>query len=353
MVSHRYLLAVLSASLALFLCQCGEKQSNPELKPVDFHIDWVPGGDYSGFYLAQERGFYQKPGNLNLSITPGQGAEESTRLISVGRIQIGTTTVDAILNQARSTTDATIDLQQLPRIAAVIFQKNPCVIVSRSNLSIDNLESLKGKILGFSEVTSVDYRQFVALWRSTYHQDPITETLDDIKKKQRDANNVTMVQVGYDGPQYLLSGDIDATLTYSTDAPVELSLRNFEYKVRYLSDLGVAVAGMAIAVPPKPQLDRDAIKAVVQASVDGWEEVRANPKKAAELMSVRFPELDRSRLQFSIERSVQLLPPMGDLKSYAGFDVLNKLLQQSDAVVKKQLGDSRSLDTRLLIYPSD
>lgn len=336
---------------------CDEKSTAPTPQKFPFNIDWLPGGDYAGFYVADEAGLCSKQG-LDLEITPGNGAEDAVKLIASGRVKIGTTTADAILNYAReSSPGKTIDLSGVPRVAAVVFSRNPVVIVSRD--PIGEIADLAGKRLGFSEEGSVTYRQFKSLWKTKMGQDLPTPINPD---QSRDATgDFRLVRVGYDGARYLRSGAVDAVLAYATDVPVELATDKPPYNVKYLSDFGVNVAGMVIAIAPgipNSEINQEELGDFLECTMAGWERTRADPASAARLIHGRFPELDEAKLVESISISVGLLPKVSGGASYSSYlarGEIRSALQESDEVVSSErpTPDERPLDVDKLIWSAD
>lgn len=328
-MSLRYLALLL---LGVVLSGCGEQSAPRKERTVQFHIDWTPGIDYAGAYVAREKGFFKEAG-FDVSIIPGNGAEESAALMSQDRIGIGTTTADALLRLAHTGNE------QLPKVAAVVFTRNPVVLVASGDTKIRNLPDLKGKRIGFSEETSVTFRQFSYL----LNQSP------DLKR-----GDVELVKVLWDGPRRLMAGDVDAVLGYATDVPVELEANGFKHSVIRLELWGIKVASQVVAVSSALKLSREETGRFVEAMVKGWEYARNNGDETVALLRMRFPALgDARKLKRGLEETVKLLPeviPNQAYEAYTGRGVIERALQESDVVVSRMETAPKPIDIKAMLF---
>jgi NitT/TauT family transport system substrate-binding protein len=302
---------------------------------IDFHIDWTPGPDYAGFYVAREKGMFKRYG-LDVNIVPGNGAEDAVQLLSVGKAKVGTTTADAVLRFARAKPGRT------PLIAAVIFPRNPVMIALPQGIAIRSLTDLKSMRVGYSQETSVTYRQFRhALQNAGLMPD----------------HDLKLEKVLWDGPRKLESGEIDAVLGYTTDVPVELSARRFPHQVIPLERFGMAVAGQVVALSPDHGLNREIVDKLLQATAEGWEYARANPEETAALLIARFPTLrDMSatdKVVAGLRETYKLLPNTSSAAAfdrYAGRSAIADALRRSDEIVARMLKSETAINLDALIW---
>lgn len=322
-------------AIAVMFSGCGRKSDNEvkALTEVVFHIDWIHGVDYIGYYIADEKGFYNDEG-LKVTINTGNGAPQAAQLIGIGKIRVGTTTGDAIVLAQH---------QSVPVMAvAVIFPRNPVVLLSRADSPIRQLSELVGKRLGYHE-TSITYKQFLAL----------------AQRKGLNTNEVKLVEVGWGGAAELMQGTIDAVLAYTTDKPVELEARGERPHELRFDELGMEIIGQCIAVSKstieaKRKEDQkgewETIQKFVRASIKGWEYARNNPDDAVGLFVRRFADQDEAKVRIGFQKTVELLPP-----SPSGYTAdLQKLWEKTEENVRELEGlKPRQSPVELLFSPAN
>jgi NitT/TauT family transport system substrate-binding protein len=317
-------------------CSSNEK----DLKKIDFYIDWSPGPDYIGYYVSDELGYYKEKG-FDVTVKTGNGAEPAAKNIKDGNIKIGTTTVDALVRQElvqykHEGWDKYKKINNTPIIAAILFTTNPVVVITKDK--INNINQLSGKIIGFSEETSVTYNQFLSLLNKN----------KELRKK------ITLVKVGWNGPQEFREGKINCLLAYATDVPPELEVDNVKFYSNKLADFGMNIPGQCIALSSNLKqneniLKEDVVTKIVEASIKGWEFARKNNVKAAEIFVARFPGQDKAKVIKSINYTVDLLPnSIGGVISdeYYGKDKINEQVVSTIKIISKNM-DIRLSDEQI------
>jgi NitT/TauT family transport system substrate-binding protein len=287
--------------LVTFSISCKTRETKEERalasRQVEFVIDWEPGIDYIGLYVAKGLDFYAKR-NVQIRFTNVSGAPLSATLIGSGRSAIGTTTADQVIlartrSERQRTGEEASDLKL--KAVATVFATNPVVIVSLETKPVKSLEDLAGKRLGMN-AASVTFKQFQLV----------------CKENKFPMERVKLVDIGWGGTVELLQGKIDALLAYTMERPVQVELEGRRVHRLWLRDLGVNVAGQVIAVneswlnePDKSALVKD----VVEASMEGWAFARNNPEKALEVYLEQFPTTKKDYARAALARTLELLPP--------------------------------------------
>jgi|GEM_PF-5991277 len=333
---RRFLQVGLGSALAA-LAGCDRSQQAP-LEQVDFHIDWTPGVDYIGFFIAKENGLFEGA-SYNVRIVPGQGAEAAAQLFAQGRIGIGTTTVDAYLTAFRA---GIFREGSFPRVAAVIFQKNPVVILTSAARPIVSPSDLVGRRIGFSEETSVTFRQLRLLISTQLPAARVRQTIFDARARPGPAE-IHLVQVNYDGPRRLIAGELDAIVAYATDAPVELRRQGFGYQQRFISDFGLDMVGMCVCVGGSFLGGRN-VSGLVEAACEGWEETRRDPGAAIRSFTALYPEIRPEDARFSLEQTLPLLPQASGSAAYMAPRMISEALQRSNALLDQMTGETVRID---------
>lgn len=333
MLSKLTLALSIAALLPLIFSSCSsdnqEESLNKTTTSIDFHIDWSPGPDYIGFFVSDELGYYAEEG-LQVKIKSGSGAEQAAKLIKSNTIKIGTTTVDALIRQElaqRNTDDQNTEKtlvqrddseKLIPQIAAIVFVTNPVVIVTKKKHPVNKIEDLKDKKIGYSQVTSVTYTQFMSLLAKN----------PEVKK------NVTLVKVGWNGPQEFQYGDIHGVLAYATDVPPELKSQGIAFNIRRLADFGLKIPGQCIAVAPNADISPDSLQRFLRATIRGWEYARENPEKAADLYVARYPGQSREKVLMAINYTMELLPPVLGGRAYTAYTSTERIRGQVKSAIE-------------------
>ncbi len=289
--------------MAACLASCESKP--PQKKPLvsaDFVIDWEPGIDYIGYYIAKINRHYQDVG-IDIEFKHVNGAPLSSKLIGSGKAFIGTTTADQLII-------ANAGPEQLPiKAIATIFATNPAVIVSHPDRPIRKFEELKGKRLGMN-AGSVTYKQFKLI------------------ADKRKIKGIKEIDIGWGGTEQLLSGEIDALLAYSMERPVALELKLNREPVRLWlnQDPKLNIIGQVIAIHAPTFSDsnkKDLIMGIVRASLKGWADVQKNKDLAIDQFIKEYPMTDRKYARRSLDETLKLLPK----------DVENYKIKDSDWVI--------------------
>jgi ABC-type nitrate/sulfonate/bicarbonate transport system substrate-binding protein len=335
-MDRRQFLAAGLATAMAGLSGCGGGRGGKQA--VNFHIDWTPGVDYIGFFIARELGRFADAG-YDASIVPGSGAEPAALSLGKGAIGIGTTTIDAYLSALRA---GVFSAGRVPKVAAVIFQKNPVVLLSSTARPIVDARNLVGRKIGFSEETSVTFRQLQLLVSKQLPGIRVKKTLYD-DALTVGPNEVALVEVGYDGPRRLMAGKLDTLVAYATDAPVELKRERFDYQQRFMSDFGLKMAGMCVCTTPRLG-GRDTALALVKAACQGWDDTRNDPEGAVKKFIALYPEARLEDARFSLQQTLPLLPQTTGFEAYGAPKVIQDALLQSNEVLDAATGKSFKLD---------
>jgi ABC-type nitrate/sulfonate/bicarbonate transport system substrate-binding protein len=270
----------------------GNNLIESKLEKLDFIIDWEPGVDYIGYYLADDLKYFQEE-NIRVNFRHVNGAPLAAKLIGAGKAIIGTTTADQLMLAASENNKLLI------KSAATIFNINPIVIVSLSNSPINNLSDLDGKRLGMN-AGSVTFKQF------------------ELIAKKFKIKNVKYVDIGWGGVEQILQNQIDALLAYTMERPVSLEIQLKKTPGRTVLRLPFSkidpdfnIIGQIIAVNEAALADienNDLIHRAVRASLKGWKYALDKPIESLELFIKRYPTTDREYAKKSLEYTLKLLP---------------------------------------------
>lgn len=183
--------------------------------PVPFILDWKAQMEHAGFFVAQQKGFYEQEG-LEIEILDGSGAPTAARVVGNGTYKLGVASGAAtVMARARN----------IPIVSlAVINQQTPVVVYSLVEKNITTPADLIGKRIGVN-IGGTKHREFQAFLR----RQNISE--DDIQ----------LMGMSEASPAPLLAGQVDAMLGYTEDQPVTVELQGHAVHRLALSDYGIDI----------------------------------------------------------------------------------------------------------------
>jgi ABC-type nitrate/sulfonate/bicarbonate transport system substrate-binding protein len=287
-MSHNSLyrwVACITLAIAAFAFGCSKNANQLQEKPlrhVKLLIDWKAEPTYAGFYVAKARGFYRNRG-LDVEIIEGNGANTSAQIIGSGK--------EYFVGSCSGEATAIARSKGVPiRSVAVYYPNVPTVIYSRSDTPILKPADMIGKRIGLIDGSiSVDeYRGII--------------TANHI-----DRSKIHEVGVGFDAAP-LLSKKVDGLMNYEELTPVELRLQGFQIEVMRFADYGLNAYSLNLIVNDDSLRENgDIVRAIVDASSEGYAFLRQDPKTASAIFVHLFPERNPNYIQQSINTVARLL----------------------------------------------
>ena len=229
-------------------------------------LKWVTQGQFAGYYVAKDKGFYEEAG-LDVEIKPGGPDVAPPQVIAGG----GADVVIDWMPSALATREKGLPLVNI----AQPFKRSGMMLTCRKETGITKPEDFKGKTLGVwfggNEYPFLSWMNHLGL------------------KTDGGPNGVTVLKQGFNvDPLIQKQADCISTMTYNEywqviDAGIpEDQLVTFKYedeKVATLED-GLYVLQKSLDDPKMV----DKLARFVKASMKGWEYTRANPDEAATIV---------------------------------------------------------------------
>jgi NitT/TauT family transport system substrate-binding protein len=135
----------LAAALALSACSApgggsGETEgADGELTPVKLQLQWLPQGQFAGYFAAQELGYFEEEG-LDVEIIPSGGDIVPQDALANGDVDYAIAWVPKVLGSIEQGANLTEIAQ--------IFQKSGTLQVSWADSGIDSVDDFEGKKIG-------------------------------------------------------------------------------------------------------------------------------------------------------------------------------------------------------------
>jgi len=259
-VTYSYASFVVLVLFTLLISSCGGKASAPKDK-VTMQFAWFHQIEYTGFYVAVEKGFYADE-NIDVTLVAGGYDMDPIAEVIANRAQFGISrSVNMVIARSKG--------QDIVAIGTV-FRKSPWVAVSLKDAGITNPQDLAGKTIGIEmgDPKYIENVQLMALF----------------KKLNVDTSAITYVSRDFADPiaNDLQAGiaDIDAGL-FATNDLVTAQMRGMDVNTIYYSDYGVdfyanLIFAKGLFITENPDLTAR----FVRATLRGYQYALENPDEA-------------------------------------------------------------------------
>lgn len=269
--------AVRSVFASFLLISSLAQAAQGNLRKVTFATGYIPNVQFTPFYLAAAKGYFQKEG-LEVDFNYAMGAEP-LKLVAQGKYEFGTADGDALFAAVASGLELVSIFQ--------LYQKNPISVYALTPKRLDSLSDLAGKKVGIAGLYGAS---FVG-WKVASHKRP------ELAKAK-------LQVIGYTQVAALLSGHVDAAIGYSNNEAVVLERRGHKVKVFPLSEVawlpGNGVVTSAALAKKEPKLARGFVAALKK----GLEDTLAKPDESFDLIRAKYLPEVKGDDQLSEQRAV-------------------------------------------------
>lgn len=269
----RKLIALLTALVLCFgLTACGggdTADSATGSKEVTLVLDYVPNTNHTGFYVAQELGYYEAAGlNVNI-IEPGDN--DATTLCAVGKAEFA-------VSYQENVTYARTAAEPLPvRAIAAIIQHNTSGFIFRPDSGITTPKDFEGKVY--------------AGWQAPSEAAVLQAVME---KYGGDFSALTMVGASGSGIESMTNG-IDIQWEFEGWAVINDRMNGHEVRYVPVKDLDERLDYYTPVILTNESMisnDPETVQAFMAATKQGYEYAIANPDAAAEILGKVIPETD-------------------------------------------------------------
>jgi NitT/TauT family transport system substrate-binding protein len=267
-----------SAALLLAACSAGGDDSGDggdagggggELTPVKLQLQWLPQGQFAGYFAAVENGYFEEEG-LEVEIIPSGGDIVPQDALANGDVDYAIAWVPKVLGSIEQGANLTNIAQ--------IFQRSGTLQVSWADSDIESVADFEGKKIG-SWGFGNEWEIFAAM---------AAEGLD--------SSTVEIITQDFNMNAFL-QGDIDAAqaMTYNEYAQLletvdpdtgELYTEDDFNVISYQDTVGAMLQDAIWADTERLESDeayQETTVAFLKAVIKGWAFVRDNPEEASEI----------------------------------------------------------------------
>jgi ABC-type nitrate/sulfonate/bicarbonate transport system substrate-binding protein len=282
---------------------CAKKPSSQ----VNIRLKWLNQAQFAGFYYAKEAGIYAEKG-LTVTLHPGGIDYPAIQMVASGSDHFGVTGADQILI-ARE--------KGIPVVAiACIYRKSPFVLFALKESTIQRVEDFPGKKIGIKLGGNEELT-----YRAMMNAAGISSTL------------VQEIPIKFDITP-LLSKQVDVWPGYSINEPITAEEKGFPVNLIWPSDYGIHLyADVLFTTEEMLRTQPEIVKAVVQATLEGWSKAFAN-KDSAVTYTLRYgKELTKDHETRMLNASEPLVKPDDKPIGYMELSVwkeMHSLLRESN-----------------------
>lgn len=322
-MSTRYrALSGLLLVLALLLAACGNNtpanngsnSSSGTPQKVSIGLGYIPDIQFAPFYVAQSKGYYKAAG---LDVTFHHGIVPDL----IGSMVAGQNTFvfaggDELL-VARDKHIKAIDV-------STVFQKYPVSLIVPADSPIKTLADLKGHTVGVPGPYGSTYTGLLAL----------------LYKQNMPLSDIKVQPIGFTQVQALLDHKVDAVMGYSNNEPLQLQKRNFAVRTFAVSDYQPLVSNGIITTEDINQKQPKMVRAFVQATLKGLNDVIADPTGAVNTSKSFVPNMNVEQASEVLQATI----PIWKGASQLGFnDQATWVSMEKFLVAQKMIGPGQDV----------
>ena len=217
---------------------------------VAFRTNWIPSVDFFGWYVGDDKGYFDQQGIAIDILGAGYNSPESVQVLAAGKAQVGLST--DILTVSDSNAQGTDFV-----IWGARMQKSPFGLLSLASNPINTPQDMVGKTLGGPEGDEVFLDAIL--------------TINGLK-----AGDYTFVPIGFDATP-LVNGKVEGMTAYATNQPLYLQVQGIQNVMMLFADVGMpSYADMLFADRTYLQENHDLMVGFLKATIAGWEFANAS-----------------------------------------------------------------------------
>lgn len=287
---------------ALLLTGCGAKETAPEnvpeesgtagqtqeLEKITVMLDWYPNAVHTFLYEAEANGYFKDAG-LDVELLYPANPTDPLTMAAAGKIDFGLYyQEDTIIAKAN---------ENIPvKVMGTVVQEPLETICALADTGIKTPADLKGKTIGYTGV------QFA--------ETTVNEVLANVGLLPED---VKFINVGFDLMSAMTTGNVDATFGCFINHEIPaLEEQGFEMSVIRPVDYGVPNYYALMLVTGEENLAArgDAYNRFLEACKKGFEDVKADPEAALQLLLENQDENNFPLVESVERKSFEVLLPM-------------------------------------------
>lgn len=334
MLKKRLLSVVLASVTALTLfagCSKNEEAKNEDdLQTVKLILDWTPNTNHTGFYIAEEMGYYKDLGLDVEIIQPSEGS--SLQLLAAGK-------GDFAVSYQEDLTYARTSDSPLPVMAiAAIIQHNTSGFASPKEKGIETVKDFENKVYGG--------------WGGPSEEAILKAVME---KNGADFSKLKIVDAGTEDFFIATKNNLDFEWTFEAWTNIEAKLRGFDINYIPARDLDPALdyyTPIIATTEDTVNNNKDLAKKFMEATTKGYKYAIENPEDAAKILVSKVPEISEELAiesqKYLADKYMEDTEVWGEMKdsvwdNYTNFlyenELINKEMKASEAYTNEFLSE--------------
>jgi len=254
----------------MFLIGCTGSPGPSELTKINLPMGYVANVQFTPFYMAKEREYFQKAG-FDVSFDY-RWETDGIQLVAAGEIPFAIASGDQVI-QARS--------RGLPVIAvAAWYQRFPVAIITLEGIPLRSPEDLRGLSIGIPETFGGSYIGLRALLKAG----GMTEA------------DIDLQAIGYTQLAALTAGTVDGVVVYANNEPVVLAREGIPFNSLYVADYAHIVSAVLVSNDTMVKEQPKVVRAFVDAFLKGLQDVLDDPDAAFEISKKYIEGLEENAI---------------------------------------------------------
>lgn len=296
--------AVLRFALLMYALLASSSVLAEHADPVKLALQWKHQFQFAGYYMAQEKGFYQAQ-NLEVEINEVDLNRTSTDLLLKGQANFATSGIDALKERSNGK----------PLVALYAVSRNsPLVLLVKKSSGIKTAEGLRNKKISVAEAD-----RFI-----------ISSMLKRAGLSKQDYS----LQAPDFSMTALINDQVDAAAVYRSNEGFWLQKRGIEYRHISPDDYGLGIYS-DLLVTTEAEINQHPVRVnkFRQASLKGWKYAFEHVEETIDVILEKYNTQNKSRehLQFEAREMKKLVQPlkveMGGMRQEFWQQILRTFIQ--------------------------
>jgi NitT/TauT family transport system substrate-binding protein/putative hydroxymethylpyrimidine transport system substrate-binding protein len=252
------------------------------LRQATLILDFTPNAVHAGVYRALAAGYYRRQG-IDLRVVTPSATTDTLKLIDAGSAQFGLADGSDVAGLVAQGGDA--------QAVIAIVQRPLGGLIASASAHLSSPAELQGGTVGITGVPSD------------------TAVLDtEVRHAGGNPRKVHVVTIGFDGPQALAAGRIDAFTGFIPDDGVQLQVSGHPITAFALDRNGGPAYPGLVAFTTRGLISSDPalVRGFVAATVHGYEDTLADPARSLDALLQANPTLGRKFTSASLRAYLPL-----------------------------------------------
>ena len=263
----------------------------PTTSKVKVRLNWVNNPQFTGMYIAADKGFYAAEG-LDVTLMEAEDSTDVNKEVADGVVDYGVSTpLEIILAR---------DGGKKVKGIAAIFQTSAYSIVTKKSASIKTPSDFKGKVLGGLGDNNQAKVTYAAL----------------ISNAGLQLTDAVVKGVDFDVVKVFTENQADSADIYRTDQTYLLDQAHVPYDQLFPEQFGFAIYGDTLIASDKTiSTNPSQTKAFVKATLKGWQYAIDHEAEALVIVKKHANELykDPAYVKFGLSGTLPLIKTTGNL----------------------------------------